>query len=33
MISGYHNIWLLKPSELSWGRGIKCYKDINKILE
>lgn len=31
-ISGYHNIWILKPSGLSRGRGIKCIRSLQDLM-
>lgn len=32
-IYGNNNIWMLKPSDLSRGRGIRCYNSIQKIID
>lgn len=31
-INGDCNIWIMKPSDLSRGRGIQVHNDINKIF-
>ena len=32
-LNGSRNIWILKPSLLSRGRGIKCFNNLTKILD
>ena len=32
-IDGKKNIWIMKPSGLSRGRGIKCFANLNEILQ
>ena len=32
-LNGYRNIWILKPSNLSRGRGITCIYSLSPILE
>jgi len=31
-INGTDNIWIMKPSDLSRGRGIQVHSEFNKIL-
>jgi len=31
-INGSDNIWIMKPSDLSRGRGIQVHSNINKIF-
>ena len=30
-LNGYHNIWIIKPSNLSRGRSIQCINSLNQI--
>jgi hypothetical protein len=32
-LNGYHNIWILKPSGLSRGRGIKCVSSLQELTK
>ncbi len=32
-LNGYHNIWIMKPSNLSRGRSIQCFNSLTKINE
>ena len=32
-INGSHNIWILKPSGLSRGRGIKCLSSLQELMK
>ncbi len=32
-LNGYHNIWILKPSGLSRGRGIKCVSSLQELIK
>ena len=31
-MNGSKNMWIMKPGGLSRGRGIKLYKNLDKIL-
>jgi len=31
-MNGFRNIWIIKPSGLSRGRGIRCADDLDDIM-
>jgi len=33
MLNGYHNAWIVKPADMSRGRGIKIFNNLAEILE
>lgn len=32
-LTGLNNIWILKPSGLSRGRGITCFNNLVEIID